>query len=59
MGDLSQQNNYCDTFCLDHHLHVSEPSPLINITIQMKTHEFFFLVDSKFAMPSAYLVRAQ
>lgn len=47
------------TFCLDEYLHASEPSPLINITTQMKTHSSFFLADSKFAMLSAELVRAQ
>lgn len=48
-----------DTFCLDEYLHVSEPSPLINITTQMKTQSSFFLMDSEFAMLSVELVHAQ
>lgn len=59
MCNVSPQSDYCDTFCHDNYLHKSEPSPSIIITIRMKTQRALFPGDSKFAMLSAQLARAQ
>lgn len=42
MCNVSPQSDYGDILCLDVHLHTSEPSPSITITIQMKTESIFF-----------------
>lgn len=59
MCNMPPQNDYRDTFCHDNYLHKSAPSPLIIITIQMKTQRVLFPEDSKFAMLSAQLAHAQ